>query len=344
MFRLCALWGTVTMVCVLTFALRQYAALSHPVSRSLHASTVHAAAIPVPLTAAQLARIKPNEVGVVPILEYHDIGPKDKLMCRSIAGFRRDLQRLYALGYRPVALQDYLANRIALPPGKSPVIFTFDDARDSQFCYRPDGTIDPNCVVGILQGFARQHPDFPIRATFYVLPPTAFGQPKLRAKKLRALIAMRCEIGNHTVHHKSLQRLSDAQVRQEVAGCVAMVHKLVPQAKVESLALPFGRAPRHRALLASGWAGGQHYINRAVLLAGAEPAPSPVSRRFDPMRLPRVQPVAGGDGLDYWLDILKHHPERRYISDGDPNTITVPRARRADVDRARLHKARLRIY
>jgi hypothetical protein len=32
-----------------------------------------------------------------------------------------------------------------------------------------------------------------------------------------------------------------------------------------------------------------------------------------------------------WLDILENEKGRRYVSDGDPNTISFPRAREADL-------------
>src|ERR1051326_774702 len=93
----------------------------------------------------------PNEVGVVPILEYHDISPYEKYMHRSITNFRRDLNRLYTEGYRPISMKEYLDNRIDLPVGLSPVLLTFDDARQSQFSYLPNGKLDPQCAVAILQ-------------------------------------------------------------------------------------------------------------------------------------------------------------------------------------------------
>src|SRR5689334_1757587 len=73
--------------------------------------------------------LPPNEVGVIPILEYHEISSKEKWMMRSIPNFRHDLERLYKEGYRPISMKEYLDNRIDLPAGMSPVLLTFDDAR-----------------------------------------------------------------------------------------------------------------------------------------------------------------------------------------------------------------------
>ncbi|HZT43253.1 MAG TPA: polysaccharide deacetylase family protein [Chthonomonadaceae bacterium] len=296
------------------------------------------------LTAAQLAQARPNEAGVVPILMYHDIGKPAQRLNRSVAAFRHDLERLYQDGYRPISLEAYLDSRIDLPLGKSPVILTFDDARGSQFHYRKDGTLDPDCAIGILQAFGKTHPDFPLHATFFVLPNRAFDQHKLAAQKLQDLLAMGCEIGNHTVTHRSLKKLSDEEVQQELATCVTLIHKMVPQARVDTMALPYGILPHNQALLASGTYQGQPYTNRAVLLVGAGPAPSPVSPQFDPMHLPRIVTSEVRYGMTYWLNDLKRHPERRYVSDGDPGTVTVPRTLAADVDKARLKGVALRLY
>lgn len=296
------------------------------------------------LSGTALQRIRPNEAGVIPILEYHDIREGRNSMYRSATAFQRDLERLYRENYRPISLRSYLQNRIDTPPGTTPVILTFDDARESQFRYRPDGSVDPGCAIGILQAFARKHPDFPVRATFFVLPDVAFGPAAQRAKKMQALLDMGCAIGNHTVSHRSLRSLTDAGVQKELAGCVARVKRLVPAAEVDTLALPMGIAPRNRALLAAGEYDGQRYTHRAVLLVGAHPAPSPVSPEYDPMRLPRIQACEGDAGITYWLNELKRHPGRRYISDGDPMTVTVPKSAVHRIDPGKLRGARLRTY
>lgn len=303
-----------------------------------------AAPKPAALPETELAKVKPNEAGVIPILEYHDISNGRNTMCRSAEAFRRDLERLYKENYRPVSLKAYLENRIDAPPGTTPVIFTFDDARESQFRYKPDGTIDPDCAVGILQAFAKKHPDFPLRATFYVLPKVGFGPAAKSAQKMQALLEMGCEIGNHTVEHTSLKTLSDEGVKKELAGCVALVKKLAPAAEVETLALPMGISPHNKALLPSGEYAGQKYTNKAVLLVGANPAPSPVSARYNPMRLPRIQACEGDAGITYWLDDLKRHADRRYISDGDPTTVTVQKPKGDTVDKTKLLGATLRVY
>ncbi len=297
------------------------------------------------LTDADLARIKPNELGKVVILEYHDVGPKEERWCRASDNFRRDLQRLYDLGYYPISLRDYVNDRISVPAGKSPVVITFDDGTAGQFSYvYADGRrkVDPNCAVGILEAFHKAHPDFPLEATFYVYYPLPFRDKATVTEKLRHILKLGMDIGNHTYTHTRLDLDSDAAAAKEMALNVRSAMELAPGAQVDSIALPYGKGPRNRAVLVSGEYEGARYHNIAALLVGAEPAPSPVSRKFDPYRLPRIQAIQSE--LDMWLGNLKRHPENRYISDGDPDTVTVPKDLSADVDQEKLKGKKLRTY
>lgn len=260
----------------------------------------------------------------MPILEYHRITAKPSRYDRSAAQFRGDLERLYREGYRPVALQDLLDKKVDLPRGASPVVLTFDDADVSQFRYRPDGTIDPDCAVGILEAFAKKHADWSTRATFFVLPNSAFGPAKERSAKFRYLREkMGCEIGNHTVTHRSLRALSNEAVQREIGGAVQKIQTILPGTPVTTIALPMGISPKDRTLLAEGSFAGRAYTNEAVLLVGANPAPSPHQKEFNPLRLPRIQAVEGDSGITDWLNRLGKS-KTAYVSDGDPAKVTVP--------------------
>lgn len=266
----------------------------------------------------------PNEAGLIPILEYHRIMPKAGRYDRTVAQFKSDLERLHREGYRPVALEEMLSGKIDLPRGASPVVLTFDDADVSQFRYLLDGTIDPNCAVGILQSFQQKHADWKTRVTFYVLPENAFGPAKERTAKFRFLRdELGCEIGNHTITHPSLRSLSDASVQKEIGGCVQKIEAILPDTPVKSIALPMGISPRNKALLAKGTYSGQGYTHTSVLLVGANPAPSPYTKAFNPMRLPRIQAVEGDSGITDWLNRLKK-PGTVYVSDGNPEQVTAP--------------------
>lgn len=292
-----------------------------------------------------LAKVKPNEAGKVLILEYHDISDKEGRWSRHYSNFRADLQRLYEAGCRPISLRDFVRGSISTPAGKSPVVITFDDGTAGQFRYinaegKPE--VDPNCAVAILEAFHSKHPDWPLAATFYVYYPNPFRQPEYIGDKLRRILSLGMDIGNHTYSHVNLKELSSTEAAKEMALSVREAAKYAPGAVVDSIALPYGAAPKDEAVLKSGEYEGQRYGNIAALLVGAEPAPSPADRSFDPYRLPRVQAIQ--PELDKWLGYFEKHPEKRYVSDGDPNTVTVPKSLEGELDRNRLVGKKVRTY
>lgn len=299
------------------------------------------AAAPKPI---DLNKIKPNELGKVLILEYHDVGDKEERWVRQRNNFRTDLKRLYDLGYYPISLRDFVNNNINVPAGKSPVVITFDDGTAGQFSYIYAGNelkVDPNCAIGIMEDFHRIHPDWPLEATFYVYYPVPFRQKDQIKQKLQRIIDDGMDIGNHTYTHTRLDLDSDADAMKEMALNVKSATDYTPKAIVDSIALPYGKHPKNESVLKSGEYDGKKYHNIAALLVGAEPALSPVAVGFDPCRLPRVQAIQSE--LDMWLGNLSR-PNRRYISDGDPDIVTVPKSFVSQVDKAKLGKKRLRTY
>jgi peptidoglycan/xylan/chitin deacetylase (PgdA/CDA1 family) len=294
-----------------------------------------------------LARVKPNELGQVMILEYHEIGPREGRWTRTPASFRKDLQRLYDLGYRPVSLRSYVTDSIDTPAGRTPVVITFDDSTRGQFRMKPDGTTDPDSAFGMLMGFHIRHPEFQPRATFYITYPTPFGQTGLEGRKMKEIVRAGMDIGNHTFSHRSLKGLTADGAAREIASAVREGMRLAPDARIDSIALPYGESPRDREIPKSGSADGATYSNVAALLVGANPAPSPSSRAFDPYRLPRIQAVDSSIesyGIEQWLGYFKKHPDRRYVSDGDARTISFPESAAGELDESRLDGRRVRQY
>ncbi len=281
------------------------------------------------LAGAQAPTREPNELGRVMILEYHKIDTPEARWTRTPENFRRDLQRLWERGYRTVALNDYLDGKIALPAGTTPLILTLDDSSPGQFRYIQRGTdwvIDPECGIGILEAFAREHPGFGHAATFYVLPGAnppnrLFNQPELATRKLQYLVSQGYEIGNHSLWHAELGRYSEAVVREQLAGAQEWVQRHVPGYRFRTLALPLGSYPKELGWALSGEAKGMTYKHDAILMVAGGAAPSPHARNFDPNRLPRIQAV--GTDLDHWITYFDRNPGERYVSDGDAATITV---------------------
>lgn len=287
----------------------------------------------VPATSPTLADIQkefhPNELGKVLILEYHQIGDHEARWERSSENFRKDLETLYAQGYRLVNLRDYLAGKIDLPAGLSPVILTFDDGDSGQFRYiMKDGqpVIDPTSAVGILMDFHQEHPDFGLAGTFYVLWPNPFGQKDYARQKINFLINNGFEIGNHTVHHEKLSDLTNDQVQEELALPNKYVSDIIPGYATDSLALPDGIAPKDPEVVKKGSYQGTSYEMKAVLLVGAAPAPSPFDKDLNPYKLPRVQAIQSE--LDKWLPRLADPKSNftRYVSDGRTDVVSAPKS------------------
>jgi peptidoglycan/xylan/chitin deacetylase (PgdA/CDA1 family) len=281
-------------------------------------------------TPVDFSRVHPNELGEIPILEYHLITNDDSRWSRSWEHFRGDLERLYRLGYRTVRLQDIVDDRINVPAGYSPVVLTFDDSSPGQFTFVDEnGTLipDPHSAVGILDAFYREHPDFGRHATFFVLPAAdpphnLFGQDQYQRQKLRYLVEHGMDVGNHTYWHQNLSRVGDAEVRRQIGQAVEVINTMIPNYDVDLFALPEGAWPVHRELVIHGTWHGTTYTNRAIVLVGAQPALSPDRVGFDPLALPRIQAIP--DQLDLWLNTLARVPNRRYVSDGDPDRLTFP--------------------
>jgi peptidoglycan/xylan/chitin deacetylase (PgdA/CDA1 family) len=288
----------------------------------------------VPSTSAALP---PNELGLIPILMYHTFLPASGSdWNRTPAAFRGDLAYLYAHGYYLTSMHQFVAGTLDIPAGKSPVLLTFDDGAESQFRYslRPDGTpaLDPASAVGILEDMVARHPDFGHAGVFYVPPGLPFGddddkhdQRRFAGTKLAWLVAHGYELGNHTLHHANLANATDAQVRQEIAGGEDGLHRYVPGAPLETFALPYGAYPDHGdpALLRHCTYQGHTYGYSAVLLVGAEAAPSPFDRRRDLFFTPRIR--ATDAELGTWFGAyLDRYPAVRYVSDGDPGIVTIP--------------------
>lgn len=284
-------------------------------------------ALPV---AAPGQSLPPNELGRVMILEYHRIDTPEGRWTRTPENFRLDLEALYARGYRLLALGDLLDGRIAVPAGTTPVVLTFDDSSPGQFRYLQDSgslRVDPRSAVGILDAFARERPDFGRAATFFVLPGAdrpnrLFDQPEQETRKLRYLVDHGYEIGNHTLWHANLARYDEATVRAQIAEALRWIQRHVPEVRIRALALPHGAYPRDVRWAVEGTARGVSYRTDAILMVAGGAAPSPFARGFDPLRLPRIQAVERD--LAGWLAHFDRNPHDRFVSDGDPATLSVP--------------------
>lgn len=299
-----------------------------------------ALSLAAPLAAQAPAARAPNELGRIPVLEYHLIGEKDGRWSRSWQRFARDLELLHARGYRPITVQQLVRDEIDLPAGLSPVVITFDDASPGQFRYLEKNgvlTIDPTSAVGIWTAFAAKHPEWKGRGVFCVLPSASeghafFGDKGIqgqktawRLQKVRFLVEHGFEICNHTLWHANLSKMSDAVVQEQIARAQLAVDSAAQGYAMTTIALPLGKWPTNRALLRAGeWTDQKsrrttRYTINAVLMVAGGPSRSPKDSLFNPLSIPRVQVF--DNELETLLDRLDRQGTR-YVSAGRPQKPT----------------------
>ena len=296
------------------------------------------------------AKVRPNELGRIPVIMYHEVLPKaSRPLTRTIDGFKKDLELMEAAGFVPVNLSDAITGNIDVPAGKSPIVLTFDDARPSQFKLVETASsmqVDPNCAVGIMQEFSKAHPDFPLHATFFVLPASKttiapFGQPGLGGDKMAYLIQNGMEIGDHSVLHKSMRHMTPDQIQAEIGGAYKDIKEACPDAKVRVFAVPMGKFPSNKQnwkYLAKGTFGQTNYDFVGVMDAAWRPMASFASKEFNPLRLERIDAIDGVNGVRYWVKQFSEGTGmyRKYVSDGDPAVVSFPKGEASQANMAKI--------
>jgi hypothetical protein len=279
--------------------------------------------------AADPAEVGANELGEIPVLMYHqltegggsewDMDPDE---------FRAELEYLFDEGYVPITVRDLARGDIDVPAGTTPVVLTFDDSTRSQAYLTGDGEIHPDSSIGILIDVASEYEDVEPVASIYVISGSLFGGGSDGEQILEALHDVGMEIGNHSHTHPSLAGLSDERVREELGTNVEVVTDVVDDAEVTTLSLPLGQFPQNESLAISGEWEGTSYEHEGVLLVGYDPSPSPFDAEFDPAAIRRIQTHPDPDfefGSAWWLEVLAANDgARRYVSDGNPDTISFP--------------------
>ena len=297
-------------------------------------------------------KVKPNELGEVMVLMYHYFGETEKdVWWRSFDHFRKDLALLYERGYRLISMDDFISNNIDVAAGMTPIIFTFDDGHISQFnLIEKDGeqVIEPNSAVGIMQAFYKEHPDFGMEGTFYTNEAAFAGSKVTEKEMLQYLLDLGMDIGNHTFGHTNLGRADASTIQKVIAQHVKKMKGYFPDYSHNTLALPFGSyAGATFDYIIQGQYQDIHYKNDAILAVGSNPSPPPGHKNFKPLYMPRVR-ASESDGKEpdmyYYLDYFEKYPERRYISDGNKDTLCFPEKDKDNLDEQRIGDKQIITY
>jgi hypothetical protein len=303
-----------------------------------------------------LEAVKPNEAGKIMVVMFHRFIEKyekgNKEFTMTFDAFRELLDTLYTSSYRLISLNDYLNGHIDVPAGCIPMVFTFDDGTAGQFSFIEENgqlKVNPNSAVAIMEEFNRLHPDFGLEGTFFVnLGNQTFGNTGTLQQRLQYLTDRGFEIGNHTYSHINLKTEGKTAeiIQKEIGRNQEKMYELIPGYVLATFALPYGQPSKDlMEYVIKGEYEGVAYENRAIMEVGWDPAQSPFNVNFNPLsthrvRSPGIEPEV--NDLEWWLVNMKR--SREFVSDGDPNTITVPEDYADQVDQEKLGGRKLVIY
>jgi len=287
--------------------------------------------------------LKVDELGNIPIMMYHGIQDVENKYVggnidkdgyqRTAKAFREDLEFYYQNNYRMIRLNDYVNGKINVEAGKSPIIITFDDGLANNIKVTgldENGNIiiDPNSAVGILEEFKNKYPDFNITATFFVNG-GLFNQSEYNEKILKWLVDNNYDIGNHSYSHSDFTSISKEKSVQEIGNVYNLLDKYISGKYVNIVALPYGSPynKNHQNFnsILNGEYNNKIYETISTLRVGWESEVSPFSINFDKTFLKRIR-AYDNNGLEFDIEMnFKLLESTRYISDGDENTISIPK-------------------
>lgn len=298
------------------------------------------------LTEEDYKKNRVNELGKIPIMMYHGIQDKTNDETEYIGGnidkdgyqrtseaFKNDLEFYYNLGYRMIRLDDYVDGNINVELGKSPIIITFDDGLENNIKVlgidsKGEIIIDPTSAVGILESFKNKYSDYNVTATFFING-GLFQQPEYNDKILEWLVNNGYDIGNHTYSHVNFSKVDSNKTMEELGKMYELLDEEIPNKYVNIVALPYGSPynlehENMKYILNSNY-NEKNYMTKSTLRVGWESENSPFSINFNSKFLKRIR-AYDNNGQEFDIEMnFKLLENNKYISDGDINTIVIPK-------------------
>lgn len=297
-----------------------------------------------------------NELNSVPILMYHRIYDKTNAETsytggnvdkdgynRTSEAFEADLRSFYQQGYRMMRLTDFVDGNIDVEFGYSPLILTFDDGiRDVVLLgWDTDGTplFDPTCAIGILEKIKDEYPDYNVTATFFVNSQLFENGEENDRKVMKWMVDNGYDIGNHTKDHAKLGGCDADEIEKQVGYIYKLLEDIIPGQYVEIVALPYGSPesmgpdkPQYERIF-SGTYEGFAYTSKASLLCAWTRSYSPFVRDYDHTAIRRIRAYDNnGEEWDIEMNFEQLNNGKRYISDGEPDTIVFPSSENSSGD------------
>ena len=289
-----------------------------------------------------------NELNSVPILMYHRIYDKTNAETsytggnvdkdgynRTSEAFEADLRSFYQQGYRMMRLTDFVDGNIDVAFGYSPLILTFDDGiRDVVLLgWDADGTplFDPSCAIGILEKIKAEYPDYNVTATFFVNSQLFENGEENDRKVMKWMVDNGYDIGNHTRDHAKLGDCDAEEIEKQVGYIYKKLDEIIPGQYVNIVALPYGSPesmpedkPQYNKIFAGTYEGFS-YTSKASLLCAWTRSYSPFVRDYNNTAIRRIRGYDNnGSDWDIEMNFEQLNNGKRYISDGEPDTIVFP--------------------
>ncbi|GMQ59639.1 hypothetical protein AN1V17_40380 [Vallitalea sediminicola] len=297
--------------------------------------------------------VKPNELGHIMVIMYHGIIDLPPYHVTE-EQFLEQLQYMYDHKYRPISVRDYIDNNVNVEAGYTPIVFTFDDGLSSTFSLiEEDGKLvpKPGTAIEIMERFSKEHPGFDSKAGLYINGQKIFEGAGTVEDRIKWLVDHGYDVGNHTASHDKTQMLSkldSRQIMKNIGVVDQIIKNAVPDYTVDSLAYTFGNRPVKalRNLVLNGEYNDIKYNYAVAFKEGAsQPYYPPLHIKFDPLNVARARGSKGDiQDMGWFFEEYEKHPERKYVSDGNPNRISILEKHEEFVNKDKLGDKELYLY
>lgn len=249
----------------------------------------------------------------VPMLAYHQLAPDTSEYSTGhkvrVSDLWNQLEELNAAGFTLVAVEDWIAGNISVPPGRRPLIISMDDLFfNNQITLDENGDPSPDTAIGIFWSFAQEHPEFGFHlALFASLGDKIYAGPDYpdwEARLARAIawcLDHGASVYNHTYQHVRLDKTDPVGVKSELRRndlylreLLALIHRedLFPKLG-DMLALPYGFWPDANGVyIIKNYVTPENVPMQAVFVIDnnerAGFVPPPYSPKFDRYKIPRI--------------------------------------------------------